>query len=53
MTKLEQAGYRSNPKKCVFFEKEIEWMGHKIDQQGIRPLQDKSEAITKISKPKK
>ena len=26
-------------------------MGHKIDQQGIRPLQDKLEAITKINIP--
>ena len=27
-------------------------MGHKIGQQGIRPLQDKLEAITKIHIPK-
>ena len=27
-------------------------MGHKIDQQGIRPLQDKWDAITKIDMPK-
>ena len=53
MKKLEQAGYRLNPKKCEFFEKEIEWVGHKIDQQGIRPLQDKLQAITKIKIPKK
>ena len=53
MKKLEQAGYRLNPKKCEFFKKEIEWVGHKIDQQGIRPLQDKLEAITKINIPKK
>ena len=52
MKKLEEAGYRLNPKKCDFFKKEIEWVGHKIDQQEIRPLQDKLEAITKINKPK-
>ena len=34
------------------FRKEIKWVGHKIDQRGIRPLQDKLEAITKINKPK-
>ena len=49
MKKLEQAGYRLNPNKCEFFKKEIEWVGHKIDQQGIRPLQDKLEVITKIT----
>ena len=52
MKKLEQAGYRLNPKKCEFFKKEIECVGHKSDQQGIRPLQDKLEAITKINIPK-
>ena len=50
--KLEQAGYRLNPKKCEFYKKEIEWVGHKIDQQGIRPLEDKLKAITKINIPK-
>ena len=50
--KLEEAGYRLNPKKCEFFKKEAEWIGHKIDQNGIRPLQDKLEAITKIEVPK-
>ena len=28
-------------------------MGHKIDQQGTRPVQDKLEALTKIIIPKK
>ena len=27
-------------------------MGHKLDQQGIRPLQDELEAITKINRPR-
>ena len=52
MKKLEEAGYRLNPKKCEFFQKEAEWIGHKIDQNGIRSLQNKLEAITKIEIPK-
>ena len=52
ITKLEQVGYKLNPKKCEFFKKEIEWMGHKIEQQGIRP-QYKLEAITKFDIPNK
>ena len=35
-----------------FSKKEIQWVGHKIGQQGIRPIQDKLEAITKIDRPK-
>ena len=34
------------------FSKKAEWIGHKIDQNGIRPLKYKLEAITKIGKPK-
>ena len=50
--KLKNAGYRLNLKKCEFFRKEIKWVGNKIDQHGILPLQDKLEAITKIDTPK-
>ena len=52
MRKLENAGYRLHPKKCEFFRQEAEWVGHRIDQNGIRPLQDRLEAITKIDIPK-
>ena len=52
MTKLEKAGYRLNPNKCEFFKKEIKWVGHKINQQEIRPSQDKLDAIKKINIPK-
>ena len=50
MKKLEDAGYRFNQKKANF-PKKAQWIGHKIDQNGIRPLQDKLEAITKIEIP--
>ena len=52
MEKLEKAGYRLHPNKCEFFKPEAEWIGHRIDQNRIRPLQGKLEAITKIEKPK-
>ena len=52
MEKLEKAGYRLHPNKCEFFKQETEWIGHRIDQYGIRPLQDKLKAITKIEIPK-
>ena len=50
MRKLKNAGYRPPLKKCEFIKQEAEWVGHRIDQKGIRPLQDKLEAITKIDK---
>ena len=45
LSKLENAGYRLSESKSELFKTEIEWIGHKIDQNGIRPLQDKLMAI--------
>ena len=52
MKKLDEAGYRLHPEKYELFKKEAEWVGHQINQDGIRPLQDNLEAITKINVPK-
>ena len=52
LTKLENAGYRLSKNKSEFFKTEIEWIGHKIDQNGIRPLQDKLIAIKELKQPK-
>ena len=35
-----------------FFKQETEWFGHRINQNGIRPLQDELEVITKIENTK-
>ena len=48
LTKLENAGYRLSENKTEFYKTEIEWVGHKIDQNGIRPLQDKLKAIQEL-----
>ena len=53
LTKLENAGYRLSENKSEFFKSEIEWVGHKIDQNGIKPLQDKLKAIQELKEPKK
>ena len=49
MKKLENAGYGLNPKTCELFKRKRELIGHTIDQQKRRPLQDKLEAIKKIN----
>ena len=51
LTRLENAGYRLSESKSEFFKTEIEWIGHKIDQNGIRPLQDKLMAIKNLKQP--
>ena len=52
LTKLENAGYRLSESISKLFQTEIEWIGLKIDQNGIRPLQDKPLAINKLKEPK-
>ena len=51
LTKLENARYRLSETKSEFFKTEIEWIGHRIDQAGIRPLQDKLLAIKELKQP--
>ena len=51
LTRLENAGYRLSESKSEFFKTEIEWIDHKIDQNGIRPLQDKLIAIKDLKLP--
>ena len=52
LIRLEKAGYRLSENKSEFFKTEIEWIGHKIDQAGIRPLQDKLLARKELKQPK-
>ena len=52
LTRLENAGYRLSESKSELFKTELEWIGHKIDQNGITPLQDKLLAIKELKEPK-
>ena len=52
LSRLEKSGYRLSEKESDFFKTEIEWIGHKIDQNCIRELQDKLMAIKKLKQPK-
>ena len=51
LTKLENPGYTLIENKTNFFKPDIEWEGHKSDQNGIRPLQDKLRAIQELKEP--
>ena len=49
---LKDAGYRLTESQTDLFKTEIEWVGNKIDQNSIRPLQDKLKAIQELKEPK-
>ncbi|GBG63187.1 hypothetical protein CBR_g36955 [Chara braunii] len=45
LERLRQAKYKANRDKCEFAQQELEYLGHYVTLQGIRPLGDKIEAL--------
>ena len=52
LTKLQNAGYRASEKKTKLFKKEVIWLGYHIIQNSVKPIKEKTEAITKLEAPK-
>ncbi len=50
--KLQEYNLTINPRKCSFGKESIEFLGHKINHRGIKPLQTKVKAITNFPLPK-
>ena len=51
LEKLEEAGVRLKKSKCHFMLSSIEYLGHKIFDQGIQPTKEKVRAIVKAPGP--
>ena len=49
--RLGEAGLRLKEKKCAFSKEEVQYLGHRIDQDGLHPVQDKVDAIQCARKP--
>ncbi|GBG81384.1 hypothetical protein CBR_g32058 [Chara braunii] len=45
LERLRQTKYKANRDKCEFARQELEYLGHYVTPQGIRPLSDKIEAL--------
>ena len=45
--RLRQHRLNINKEKCQLFKPQVEFLGHLVDQSGIRPLPAKVQAITK------
>jgi hypothetical protein len=43
--KIGTANLRLNPKKCVFRSDSVEYLGHTLSGDGVRPRQDKAKAM--------
>ncbi|XP_046399364.1 uncharacterized protein K02A2.6-like [Ischnura elegans] len=52
LNKLCGLGFKVNRGKCRFMEMSVEYLGHKIDREGLHPTISKVEAITKCPPPR-
>ena len=50
--RLKAVGLKLKLEKCCFFKKHIQYLGHLISAEGIQPLPEKLESITKMLAPK-
>ena len=51
LRKLQDAGYRASEKKLEFFLNKTKWLGHEIDEAGIKPNTEKVKAILDLKPP--
>ena len=51
LNRLEEAGMRLKPNKCAFLLPAVEYLGHHISAEGIRPTQEKIRAIMEAPAP--
>ena len=50
--RLEHFGLLLNKYKCVFAAKEVDFLGHRVNSQGVRPLETKVSVICDFPKPR-
>lgn len=51
LQKLEDAGLRLKREKCVFLQDDVEYLGHKVNAQGLQPVERKVRAIVEAPSP--
>ncbi|KII72602.1 Transposon Tf2-9 polyprotein [Thelohanellus kitauei] len=51
LNRLRQCNVTSRKDKCQFFMEEVEYLGHRISKNGIRPLTDKIDSLKQLPPP--
>ena len=53
LKRLEEAGMRLKQEKCTFLMPEVEYLGHRICQEGLQPTESKVRAVADAPEPKR
>uniref|UniRef100_A0AAQ4NRX0 Gypsy retrotransposon integrase-like protein 1 n=1 Tax=Gasterosteus aculeatus aculeatus TaxID=481459 RepID=A0AAQ4NRX0_GASAC len=51
LRRLKDAGLRLHRSKCAFLQNEVEYLGHKVNAEGLHPVQSKVRAIEEAPPP--
>ena len=51
LQRLQEAGLRVHPTKCSFGVEKVQYLGYTIDSSGLKPTEEKLEAIFKAPEP--
>ncbi len=51
LRRLDEAGVKLKREKCTFMSPSVDWVGHTIDAQGVRPIRDKLKAVQDMKEP--
>lgn len=51
LQRFEEYGVTINPSKCVFGQREVKFLGYTVSESGIKPPEDKIQAIVDYPKP--
>ena len=52
LERLKTHGITVRKSKCVFMANSVEFLGHRIDAEGLHPLESKIEAMVKVPQPR-
>ncbi|MEL7521238.1 MAG: reverse transcriptase family protein, partial [Cyanobacteria bacterium J06553_1] len=51
LSKLREAGLTANPSKCAFFQSSVNYLGHRVSNEGVFPLEKHLDAIERYPPP--
>ncbi|XP_037505003.1 uncharacterized protein K02A2.6-like [Rhipicephalus sanguineus] len=52
LQRIQDDGLRLNAEKCAFRDKEVTYLGYRVNKDGVSPLREKVEAIKQAPEPK-